>query len=64
MGAIFVSISVKQLLKELIDYVEQVKMTDLRGAALVVAGLAAHGTTSIYGLNHLNRGIMICPKTT
>lgn len=35
----------------------EVKMTDLRaGAALVLAGLAAKGETSIYGLHHLNRG--------
>lgn len=31
--------------------------TDLRAsAALVLAGLAAHGTTTIQGLQHLDRG--------
>jgi UDP-N-acetylglucosamine 1-carboxyvinyltransferase len=35
----------------------QVKATDLRaGAALVIAGLAAHGTTSVYGVEHIERG--------
>ncbi|NDD66668.1 UDP-N-acetylglucosamine 1-carboxyvinyltransferase [bacterium] len=35
----------------------EVKMTDLRaGAALVLAGLAAHGETRIHGLKHLRRG--------
>lgn len=34
-----------------------VKITDLRaGAALVLAGLAAEGYTTVYGLKHLNRG--------
>lgn len=35
----------------------EVKITDLRaGAALVVAGLAANGETTLHGLKHLNRG--------
>ena len=35
----------------------EVKMTDLRaGAALILAGLAAQGTTDIHGLKHLRRG--------
>jgi UDP-N-acetylglucosamine 1-carboxyvinyltransferase len=35
----------------------EVKITDLRaGAALVLAALAAEGTTEIYGLKHLKRG--------
>jgi UDP-N-acetylglucosamine 1-carboxyvinyltransferase len=35
----------------------EVKMTDLRaGAALVLAGLAAEGYSTIYGLKHLKRG--------
>lgn len=35
----------------------EVKMTDLRaGAAVVLAALAAKGTSSIYGLTHLQRG--------
>jgi UDP-N-acetylglucosamine 1-carboxyvinyltransferase len=35
----------------------EVKITDLRaGAALILAGLAAEGTTSVYGLKHLKRG--------
>lgn len=34
-----------------------VEASDLRGgAALVVAGLAAQGTTEVYGLHHLDRG--------
>ena len=34
-----------------------VRMTDLRaGAALVIAGLAARGTTVVHGLQHLSRG--------
>ena len=34
-----------------------VEATDLRGAAaLVVAGLAAEGTTQITGVNHIDRG--------
>jgi UDP-N-acetylglucosamine 1-carboxyvinyltransferase len=34
-----------------------VRMTDLRaGAALVIAGLAATGTTVVHGLQHLSRG--------
>ncbi|MFC4076528.1 UDP-N-acetylglucosamine 1-carboxyvinyltransferase [Salinithrix halophila] len=34
-----------------------VQATDLRaGAALVIAGLAAHGTTRVLGLNHIDRG--------
>lgn len=34
-----------------------VQASDLRGgAALVVAGLAANGTTEVYGLHHLDRG--------
>lgn len=35
----------------------EVKITDLRaGAALVLAGLAAEGVTTVYGLKHLRRG--------
>lgn len=35
----------------------EVKITDLRaGAALILAGLAADGVTSIHGLKHLRRG--------
>ena len=35
----------------------EVKITDLRaGAALILAGLAAEGKTTVYGLKHLNRG--------
>ncbi len=35
----------------------EVKITDLRaGAALILAGLAANGGTSIHGLKHLRRG--------
>jgi UDP-N-acetylglucosamine 1-carboxyvinyltransferase len=35
----------------------EVKITDLRaGAALILAGLVADGTTIVYGLKHLNRG--------
>jgi UDP-N-acetylglucosamine 1-carboxyvinyltransferase len=35
----------------------EVKITDLRaGAALILAGLVADGETTVYGLNHLNRG--------
>ena len=35
----------------------EVKITDLRaGAALILAGLIAEGTTTVYGLKHLNRG--------
>ncbi len=35
----------------------EVKITDLRaGAALILAGLAAEGTTTVYGLKHLRRG--------
>ncbi|SFS50088.1 UDP-N-acetylglucosamine 1-carboxyvinyltransferase [Marininema halotolerans] len=34
-----------------------VQATDLRaGAALVIAGLAAHGTTRVLGLHHIDRG--------
>lgn len=34
-----------------------VQATDLRaGAALVLAGLVAHGETNVYGLHHLDRG--------
>ena len=34
-----------------------VEAPDLRGgAALVVAGLAAHGSTSVSGLRHIDRG--------
>lgn len=35
----------------------EVKMTDLRaGAAVILAGLAAKGTSTIYGLKHIKRG--------
>jgi UDP-N-acetylglucosamine 1-carboxyvinyltransferase len=35
----------------------EVKITDLRaGAALILAGLAAEGTTDVHGLKHLRRG--------
>jgi UDP-N-acetylglucosamine 1-carboxyvinyltransferase len=35
----------------------QVKATDLRaGAALILAGLAAEGTTEITGIEHIDRG--------
>ena len=35
----------------------EVKITDLRaGAALILAGLAAEGETTVYGLKHLRRG--------
>ncbi len=35
----------------------EVKITDLRaGAALILAGLAAEGKTTVYGLKHLERG--------
>lgn len=35
----------------------EVKITDLRaGAALILAGLAAEGYTTVYGLKHLRRG--------
>ncbi len=35
----------------------EVKITDLRaGAALILAGLAADGATTVYGLKHLRRG--------
>lgn len=35
----------------------EVKITDLRaGAALILAGLAAEGKTTVYGLKHLQRG--------
>ena len=41
----------------------EVKITDLRaGAALVIAGLAAEGTTSIHGLGHLLRGYHNLPQ--
>ena len=31
--------------------------TDLRaGAALIIAGISANGTTEIYNLNHIDRG--------
>lgn len=34
-----------------------VKITDLRaGAALILAGLAAEGETTVYGMNHIYRG--------
>jgi UDP-N-acetylglucosamine 1-carboxyvinyltransferase len=35
----------------------KVKATDLRcGAALVLAGLAAEGTTEVYDIHHIDRG--------
>lgn len=38
---------------------ERVRAYDLRGgAALVLAGLAAEGTTRVYGLTHIDRGYM------
>ena len=31
--------------------------SDLRaGAALIIAGITAHGTTELYNLNHIDRG--------
>lgn len=41
----------------------EVKITDLRaGAALIVAALAAKGTTTLYGLKHLKRGYEHLPE--
>jgi len=41
----------------------EVKITDLRaGAALIIAGLVANGTTSVYGLDHLRRGYHDLPQ--
>lgn len=41
----------------------EVKITDLRaGAALILAGLAAEGITTVYGLSHLQRGYDNLPK--
>ena len=35
----------------------QVSSSDLRaGAALILAGLAAKGTTEVYGIEHIDRG--------
>lgn len=32
-------------------------MTDLRaGAALIIAGITANGTTEVYNLDHIDRG--------
>jgi UDP-N-acetylglucosamine 1-carboxyvinyltransferase len=40
-----------------------VKITDLRaGAALILAGLAAEGQTTVYGLKHLQRGYENLPE--
>jgi UDP-N-acetylglucosamine 1-carboxyvinyltransferase len=40
-----------------------VKITDLRaGAALILAGLAAKGSSGIYGLKHLKRGYENLPE--
>jgi UDP-N-acetylglucosamine 1-carboxyvinyltransferase len=43
-----------------------VKASDLRaGAALVIAGLAAHGTTDILDIHHIDRGYeLLVPKLT
>jgi UDP-N-acetylglucosamine 1-carboxyvinyltransferase len=44
-------------------YGAEVKITDLRaGAALILAGLAASGKTSVYGLDHLIRGYHDLPN--
>lgn len=41
----------------------EVKITDLRaGAALILAGLAAEGETTVYGLKHLRRGYDNLPE--
>lgn len=41
----------------------EVKITDLRaGAALILAGLVAEGTTTVHGLKHLTRGYEDLPK--
>ncbi|MFC1753097.1 UDP-N-acetylglucosamine 1-carboxyvinyltransferase [Thermoproteota archaeon] len=41
----------------------EVKITDLRaGAALILAGLAAEGKTTVYGLKHLRRGYDNLPQ--
>lgn len=41
----------------------EVKITDLRaGAALILAGLVAEGSTTVYGLKHLKRGYYNLPK--
>ena len=41
----------------------EVKITDLRaGAALILAGLAANNTTTVYGLKHLYRGYDQLPQ--
>ena len=41
----------------------EVKITDLRaGAALILAGLAAEGQTTVYGLKHLERGYDHLPE--
>ncbi len=41
----------------------EVKITDLRaGAALILAGLAAEGSTTVYGLKHLRRGYDNLPE--
>jgi UDP-N-acetylglucosamine 1-carboxyvinyltransferase len=41
----------------------EVKITDLRaGAALILAGLAADGTTTVHGLKHLRRGYENLPE--
>ena len=38
-------------------YGAPVYATDLRaGAALIIAGISANGTTEIYNLNHIDRG--------
>ena len=38
-------------------YGAPVYSTDLRaGAALIVAGIAAHGSTEVYNLGHIDRG--------
>ena len=45
------------VLSEQVKKQEQVKSHDIRaGAAMVVAGLAAEGTTTITGVHHIDRG--------